>query len=252
MKKITIIALSTTMLTSCTTLQRLTEVNEAPRMSEINNPLANPDYVPVTGPMPQTYSANYSGENSLWKTGARGFFKDQRAQKVGDILTIKVNINDNATLANDTDRNRENSESLSATNILNYQQYFQKLLPHGAQGKRVDPSNLIGGYASNPKHKGHGKTARTDALNTLIAATVNQMLPNGNFVVSGRQEMRVNNELREVLITGIIRPEDITADNTITYEKIAEARISYGGRGQLSDMQQPPWGQQILNTLSPL
>lgn len=240
------------MLCSCTMLQRLSEVNEPPRMSEISNPLANPDYKPVSGPMPQTYAANNSGDNSLWKTGARGFFKDQRAQKVGDILTVLVSFTDSATMTNDTNRNRTNTETLSATNILNYQQYFQKVLPHGASGARVDPSNLISGYSSNPTHVGSAKSDRKEVISTKVAATINQTLPNGNFVISGRQELRVDKELREVLVTGIIRPEDILADNTITYEKIAEARISYGGRGQLSDLQQPPWAQQVLNTLNPL
>ena len=244
-KTIGFITLSTTFLCSCTALQRLSEVNEPPRLSEITNPLANPNYTPVTTPMPMTYEENYSGENSLWKTGARGFFKDQRAQRVGDILTINISINDKATMKDDTTSARQNTETMDAINFFGYEKYLGKIFP-----STVNKASLLD-YSSNPTHTGTGKIDRSDVLDTKVAAIINQILPNGNLVVSGRQEVRVNNELRELLITGIVRPEDISSSNEISYERIAEARISYGGRGMVSDLNQLPWGQQVLHVLNP-
>jgi flagellar L-ring protein FlgH len=80
---------------------------------------------------------------------------------------------------------------------------------------------------------------------------VTQVLPNGNLVVQGRQELRVNFEVRELQITGVIRQQDISSTNTVSYTKLAEARISYGGRGQLTDVQQPRYGQQLLDIIAP-
>jgi flagellar L-ring protein precursor FlgH len=128
---------------------------------------------------------------------------------------------------------------------LGYESKLPNIFP-----KAVDPKNLVN-FSSNPTYDGVGEIKRSESLNLKIAATVTQVLPNGNLVIIGRQEMRVNGEVREMQITGVVRPQDILAENTISYEKIAEARISYGGRGQISDIQQPPWGQQILDVISP-
>lgn len=238
------IAVGSIVLSGCYSASRLGEIGSVPAMSQINDPLANPNYKPVTMPMPKPELAE-TGGNSLWRTGGRAFFKDQRAQQVGDILTILVSLSDNAKISNKTARSRATSESTSISQFLGYENHFKKVLPEG-----VDPTNLINAN-SNPTHDGSGSVDRKEDINMKVAAVVNQVLPNGNLVISGRQEIRVNSEIRELLITGIIRPQDILADNTIISDKIAEARISYGGRGHISDMQQPTWGQQVLNTISP-
>ena len=96
-----------------------------------------------------------------------------------------------------------------------------------------------------------GSVRRNEKLTLRVAATVLDVLPNGVLAISGSQELRVNFELRELLVTGLVRPADISRQNEVTYDKIASARVSYGGRGQISDVQQPRIGQQVADILLP-
>lgn len=231
-------------LSGCNYLNELGQVGETPKLTKIRNPESDEDYHKVTMPMPKPM-VQEQAENSLWRTGARSFFKDQRAQDVGDILTILISFKNKANMKNHTDIARTTSEHIEAPNLLGYEADLARVLPQA-----IDPKNLVN-FSSKPSNVSEGAIKREETIDFKVAATVVQVLPNGNLVVMGRQEMRVNNEVREMLITGIIRPQDILAENTISYEKIAEARISYGGRGQISDIQQAPWGQQVLNIISP-
>ena len=183
--------------------------------------------------------------NSLWRSGARSFIKDQRAANIGDLMTVLVSINDQASLSNETNRTRSGAESAGMPNMLGFESKLGNVLP-GA----VDPSKLV---ATNSSSTASGKGAVTcsEAITLKVAAVVTQVLPNGNMVVAGKQEVRVNYDLRELAINGVVRPEDIASDNTISYEKIAEARISYAGRGQINDVQQPRWGQQLIDVIFP-
>jgi flagellar L-ring protein precursor FlgH len=184
--------------------------------------------------------------NSLWRQGARAFFKDQRANRVGDILTVVINIDDQASFNNETERRRENSEDSDVTNLFGLEtQLEKKLLPES-----FNPAAALS-LGSTSRSKGIGTVDRAEELSLTVAAIVTQVLPNGNLVIQGRQEVRVNFEVRELLIAGVVRPEDITATNQIQHTQIAEARISYGGRGQLTDVQQPRYGQQVLDILFP-
>lgn len=230
-------------LVGCNTMNRLSEVGESPKTSKINDPTQNPNYRPVSMPMPapKTAAANV---NSLWRPGARAFFKDNRAGEVGDILTIKVSLSDSGTLSNKTTEARDNSEKTSAFKLLGYEAQLHKLFPN------PDASNLAS-MGSTHGVSGEGKITRSEALSITLAAVIIQVLPNGNLVLAGKQEVRVNNELRELTVSGVIRPSDIDSTNTITSEKIAEARITYGGRGTISDLQQPRYGQQIFDILFP-
>jgi flagellar L-ring protein precursor FlgH len=239
-----LLLLTLLILVGCNSLEKLGQVGEIPQLTQIRNPQSNESYSKVTMPMPKQ-AANESAENSLWRAGARSFFKDQRAQDIGDILTIQIVVSDGADFKNESSRSRKTTEHIDMPNLLGYESKLPNIFP-----KAVDPKNLVN-FSSNPTYDGVGEIKRSESLNLKIAATVTQVLPNGNLVIIGRQEMRVNGEVREMQITGVVRPQDILAENTISYEKIAEARISYGGRGQISDIQQPPWGQQILDVISP-
>jgi flagellar L-ring protein precursor FlgH len=228
-------------LGGCAAIDRLANIGEQPRLSAISNPTAQPGYRPVHMPMPLPQPASYS-PNSLWRNGSRAFFKDQRAHQVGDILTVTVNLNDKAVIANETQRSRENKEDSGIDNF-----FGKSKLP--LTGVPI-PGRLLTAD-STASSDGKGSVNRSEALITNVAAVVTQVLPNGNLVVEGKQEVRVNFEVRELVVAGIVRPEDIQSDNTIDSTKIAEARIAYGGRGQITDVQQPRYGQQVFDILLP-
>ena len=231
-------------LSACGAIDRLQNIGATPKLSAIENPTAQPGYKPVSMPMPAP-AVVAANTNSLWRTGSRAFFKDQRANQVGDILTVKVRITDRATIDNQTQRSRRNGESLGADNIFGFEGEITKVLPEGAKAAALLKAQ------SNSSSQGAGSVKRSEQLTTDIAAVVTQVLPNGNLVIEGKQEIRVNFEIRELIVAGVVRPEDIEAGNAIESTKIAQARIAYGGRGQITDVQQPRYGQQALDILLP-
>ncbi|MEM9043654.1 MAG: flagellar basal body L-ring protein FlgH [Pseudomonadota bacterium] len=180
---------------------------------------------------------------SLWRSGPSSLFGDRRAQGRGDLLTVVINIDEEAEISNTTDRSRQASEDLSVAALFGLQQYLLNTA-------NIDISNAaqIGSQSSS---FGDGSVERSEEITLRLAATVTEVLPNGHFLIVGNQEIRVNFELRDLKIQGIIRPEDISRANEITYDKIADARISYGGRGQITDLQQPRYGQQVADILLP-
>jgi flagellar L-ring protein precursor FlgH len=230
------------LLSGCAAFDRLAQIGEQPKLTAIENPTAQPGYKPVQMPMPAPQPATYN-PNSLWRTGSRAFFKDQRAHQVGDLLTVSVNITDKASIANETQRSRTNKEDSGITDFIG-----AKTINNPA--KAVLPGRILTAD-STASSDGKGSVDRQEALQTNVAAVVTQVLPNGNLVVEGKQEIRVNFEMRELIVAGIVRPEDIQSDNTIDSTKIAEARIAYGGRGQITDVQQPRYGQQVLDVMLP-
>jgi flagellar L-ring protein precursor FlgH len=234
-------ALTASLLSGCAAFDRLATIGEPPPLSPVNNPTTRPGYKPVQMPMPAAQPASYN-PNSLWRNGSRAFFKDQRAHQVGDILTIKVNITDKAIIDNETKRSRVASDDSNITNFFGKSKVPIMNTPVPTPVFTAD---------SNTSTDGKGSVNRSEALQTNVAAVVTQVLPNGNLVIEGKQEIRVNFEMRELVVAGIVRPEDIESDNTIDSSKIAQARIAYGGRGQITDMQQPRYGQQVLDVLLP-
>ncbi len=231
-------------LAGCNTLTRLSEVGDGPELSEIQNPTARRDYQPVSMPMPAPRMAE-NNPNSLWRTGAKAFFKDQRAKEVGDILTITLALDDSATLENKTERDREDTEDADITNLLGLEAEFTNVLPEG-----INPGS-VSSFGNVHSTSGDGSIDRSEEINLTLAAIVTQVLPNGNLVVFGRQEMKVNFEMRELAVMGIIRASDIDYSNNISHDKIAEMRVAYGGRGTLSDLQQPRWGTQVWDIVFP-
>ena len=226
----------------CSAFDRFASIGEKPALTAIENPTAQPGYKPVQMPMPKPEPASYNA-NSLWRNGSRAFFKDQRASHIGDLLTVTVNFTDKANIANETQRSRASKEDSGITDFIG-----SKLIKNPATA--VLPGRLLTADGTSSTDN-KGSVQRQENLQTSVAAVVTQILPNGNLVVEGKQEIRVNFEIRELIVAGIVRPEDIQSDNTIDSSKIAQARIAYGGRGQITDVQQPRYGQQFMDVILP-
>jgi flagellar L-ring protein FlgH len=230
------------LLAGCSAPDRFANIGMTPNLSAIENPTTQAGYRPVHMPMPDPVPAAYN-PNSLWRSGSRAFFKDQRAHQVGDILTVKVRITDKAEIDNETKRSRTSADDANVTDVLGLSK-----LPIL---KKVPIPGKVIGTDSTSNSEGKGSVNRSEDLRTNVAAVVTQVLPNGNMVIEGRQEISVNYELRELIVGGIVRPEDIESDNTLESTKIAQARIAYGGRGQITAVQQPRYGQQVLDIVLP-
>jgi flagellar L-ring protein precursor FlgH len=230
-------------LAGCSAVDRVNNIGEAPKMAPVANPAPQLAYQPVTMPTEQGPPGLHQA-NSLWTPGSRSFFHDPRASHVGDIITIDISIADAAKLSDTTSRSRTNSDNANLTNFFG----LETKLPSILSG--ADPTNLVN-MGSTTSNVGAGAIDRSESVNLTLAGIVTQVLANGNLVVSGHQQVRVNNEMRDLQIGGIVRTEDITGDNTINLAQIAEARVSYGGQGQITDMQQPRYGSQLFDILMP-
>lgn len=238
------VAVIAAVLSGCTALTRLSEVGDGPELTKIINPVARKGYRPVSMPMPAPEIVE-DNPNSLWRAGARAFFKDHRAKVVGDILTVRLDLSDSATMDNTTERERDDSEDADVTNLLGLEAEFTKFLPQG-----INPTSVTS-FGTKHSTSGDGSIERSEDIKLTIAAVVTQILPNGALVIFGRQEILVNAELRELMVTGVIRAEDIESDNSVDHTRIAEMRVAYGGRGTLSQLQQPRWGTQIWDIIFP-
>ncbi|MCZ8146901.1 MAG: flagellar basal body L-ring protein FlgH [Roseomonas sp.] len=231
------------MTAACDNFNRLSEVGRAPAVEPVSNPTADPNWRTVSMPMPPV--ASEPNDTASLFRGSRTFLRDQRAAHVGDLVTVLVQIQDRAQLANTTSRSRDNSETLGVPNLFGLENSVRRIAP-----TVIDPSSLVD-LSSTNSSVGSGAIQRREQVTLRVATTVVQTLPNGNLVVTGRQQVRVNSELRDLAVSGVIRPQDITRENTIAHDRLAEARITYGGRGTLSDVQTPRYGQQILDIILP-
>nr|WP_255616690.1 flagellar basal body L-ring protein FlgH [Microvirga puerhi] len=190
-------------------------------------------------PVPTVFpSAVRTSHYSLWTQNSVDLFQDPRAKKVGDVITINIQIDDKAQFDNATDRSRNSKINLGFGGKYDF---------NGRGGSYSADGDIRSGSSSD----GQGSIDRSEKLRLSVAAVVTEVLPNGNLIISGSQEVRVNFEVRVLNIAGIVRPNDVSRKNTISYEKIAEARISYGGRGRITDVQQPAWGQQLYDAVTP-
>jgi len=233
-------------LAACTAAQRVEDLaTGGPHLTPVENPVERQDYHPIRMPVP-TPQVVEQNANSLWQSGSRAFFRDQRAANVGDILTVLIEIDDEARLNNSTERERSNAETAGAPALMGFEtEWLEEILPD-----EYSAEDLVD-LASTSQSRGEGEIRRNEEIELQLAAVVTDVLPNGNMAIFGRQEVLVNYERRDLVVAGVIRPEDITSQNTISYQQIAEARISYGGRGQLTDVQQPRYGQQLYDIVFP-
>ncbi|MCK0070471.1 flagellar basal body L-ring protein FlgH [Kordiimonas laminariae] len=254
--------IAVTSLAACGAGDRIANIGKAPDLTPIKDVKAPPAQRSISLPMPDT-RATRPNANSLWRTGAKAFFKDQRASKIGDILTVNIAIQDNAQIGNTSTRGRTTTEGAGLPNFLGLEQAIPNVL-YGNNSRTAGNNNTSSNAAANAfdadsivsansssSYNGTGSVNRSEAINLTLAAIVTDVLPNGNLVIQARQEVRVNFEKREMLLAGIIRPEDISSSNQISHTQIAEARISYGGKGQITDVQQPRYGQQLYDIVFP-
>lgn len=242
-------------LGACGAVDRMGDIGKAPEMTPITEISAPATQRSITYPMGQVGSqpVGTTSANSLYRTDGKSFFADQRASRVGDLLTVKIDITDSAQVANTTARSRASSDDSAVNNLLGFEALIPRILPggrSGTAGQAFDNGSLTD-FESNSNYTGNGTVNRSESINLTVAATVTHVLPNGNMVIQGYQEVRVNFEKRELRFAGIIRPQDITKNNTIMHTQIAEARIVYGGKGQLTDVQQPRYGSQFMDIIWP-
>ena len=223
-------------LSACSAVDRLENIGEAPKMAAVGNPAGQQIVAAIPRPQPITHD-----NNSLWQPGAQSFFHDPRAMHVGDVITVNVSVADTAKMQNTTSRSRTNSDNANLTNMFG----LEKVLPPA-----IDPTSVVK-MGSDNSNVGTGSIQRQESISMTLAALVAQVLPNGNLVIDGHQQVRVNNELRDMRLSGIVRREDITQDNTVNLSQIAEARVIYGGQGTMSDVQQPRYGSQLYDILMP-
>ena len=223
------------------------QIGQPPEMTSIGraeddaSPILTAERAMLAVPPPQPARYAYQ-QASLWNTGASGLLGDRRARNLGDILTITIEIDDEAEMKNTSTRTRQGSESAEVGGFFG----AGNVLPPGLM--KLNPNVEFG---SQSDYSGNGSVKRNEKLTLRVAATVVQVLPNGHLVIQGDQEVRVNFELRDLQVTGIVRPEDISRYNEIPYDRIAGARIAYGGRGQISSAQQPRYGQQAVDIVMP-
>lgn len=244
MRRFLVLAAALLPLAACSTVQ---EAVRGPDLTPVGYPAAlvpqNQYYQPMVSardPAPQPASAN-----SLWRVGARAFFIDQRASRIGDILTVQIDIDDSAQTKNNTATNRTSSASAGVPHLLGLESSLGRVLPGG-----FDPATAVETNGAS-SHSGSGSVSRSEKISLTIAAVVTAVLPNGNMVIQGTQEVRTNAEVRQLTVAGIVRPEDISSANTIRHTQIAEARISYGGRGDISRVQKVPGGQALVERFTP-
>lgn len=234
--------LSIGLMAACST----TPIGKPPPFTPLESTIERNAMVQSGPPMVmETQTLMPSSRASLW-TGARGsLLGDRRAMQRGDIMTVVIEIDDRAEISNSSDRSRSGSQQAAIPQLLGIPQRLDPRLPEGASSSDLVDLN------SQSSSSGNGSVRRNEKLTLRVAVTITDVLPNGVLAIVGQQEVRVNFELRELMVSGYVRPEDITRQNEITYDKIASARISYGGRGQITDMQQPRYGQQALEAVLP-
>jgi len=222
------------------------EAVRGPELAPIGYPAALVPTSQTYLPSPEQQQADRSASaNSLWRTGARTFFGDQRARRIGDIVTVSIDIDDRAQTQNSTQRSRSNDISGGVSNFFGLENSLGRAFPGG-----FDAANLVG-MEGESNANGSGSVNRSEKVSLTIAAVVTDVMSNGNLVIQGRQEVRTNREVRELTVAGIVRPEDISSANTIAHTQIAEARISYGGRGDISRVQATPAAQSLVERFSP-
>ncbi|HWV82670.1 MAG TPA: flagellar basal body L-ring protein FlgH [Hyphomicrobiaceae bacterium] len=241
--RVAVLAVVATVSVGCSL--KTEEINKEPTLSPVGAGIEQKAVTPATyDHMHRAAFKRPEGENStsLWTPRGADLFRDRRARRLGDILTVTISMKDRAIMDNRSKRSRDSAQGFGLDWAHDVATFGVK-----SSGKAAVESAL----KSNTASDGKGEIERSENIDLRLAAVVTDVLPNGNLLIQGSQEMRVNYELRVLTFTGVVNVTDIRADNTIPYERIAEARISYGGRGRSMEVQQPAWGHQLLDQVSP-
>lgn len=224
----------------------IAEIGREPVMSPVGTglaanvqPSASALFLPASG---------VSRGATIWDGGRANIFSDIRAVKIGDVITVQIAIDDKASFGNTSGRTQTDQINSGFNFVLNSIGIAKGT---GQSPYTVQLNPQFDSSATSSAH-GQGSIDRSEKIQLSVAAVVTDVLPNGNLIISGSQEVRVNFELRLLTVAGIVRPQDISKENAISYDKIAEARISYGGRGRIMEVQQPPLFQQIYDRLKAL
>ena len=232
-KRPLLVALCLSSLSGCGT--DLRDIGREPHMSPVGSGLQV--YTPpATDALFRASIPPHNG--SLFTNGSSDLFRDPRATRVGDVVTVTISMDEKATLGNTTDRTQDSKVSTGFDFLFGWKK-------NSTKGNAQFDAN------STSTSNGQGSIDRSEKIQLKVAAVVTEVLPNGNLIISGSQEVRVNFELRLLNVAGIVRPDDISSANTVPYEKIAEARISYGGKGDVSRIQKAPGLQALTERFSP-
>ncbi len=193
-------------------------------------------------------SHDATANGSLWvENGGRSLgemFVNAKARRIGDIVTIRIVESSSASNKASTDTDRASSLDVGLSSFFKLEDEFPS-----TQAFFNPFSPAQASYES--EFEGTGSTVRSGALEAYISARIVQILPNGNFVIEGNREVRVNNENQIITLTGVVRPRDISGENVVQSTYIADARISYSGSGIVNDQQRPGWLVRILDNIWP-
>ncbi|MTH78910.1 flagellar basal body L-ring protein FlgH [Paracoccus aestuariivivens] len=217
------------------------------RQPSMTNPEQSAEFQAMVAPDAMLTGLPEQNETSasLWTTSQNSLVADRRASTRGDILTVVIEIDDRAEIQNSSGRSRSASDKVSIPALAGLPQRAASVLPEGASMDELVEAD------SSSTFKGSGNISRRDKMTLRVAATVVEKMPNGVLRIEGSQEVRVNFEVRVLTVSGFVRPSDIGRKNEVAYDRIAGARISYGGRGHINDVQQPRYGQQVADMILP-
>lgn len=221
-----------------------------PPLTRSQDPTDDVGHVPVCVRTPTPRAKGPSGKNSLWQSGASAFFQDQRAQRVGDIFTVTVDLNTSGTVKEETKTASSHKQKINNLKLFGWDKSPTKQKEGDDEKRKFNFGEGLG-LDSSPESTSNGNYNMSQTVKCAVPVMVTQVLENGNLVIMGRQEVRVHRQVREIVLMGIVRPEDIDSTNKIRWDQVAQGRLSYHGRGDLQDLQTVPWGYQAVRAFSP-
>ncbi|MFO7749085.1 MAG: flagellar basal body L-ring protein FlgH [Desulfobacteraceae bacterium] len=194
------------------------------------------------------YATIPPAEGSLWTETSDPLFEDTKARTPGDTLVVDIVENSSSSMDVNTETSRESSMDIGVPNFFGQMRQFEALPNPTSKGMLAD--KLVGTRYNND-FKGEGTSDRTGQVTASISARITEVLPNGNLAVFGKRAMKVNSEVQYIVVSGIVRPQDITSDNRVQSTYLADSTIEYFGRGALADKQKPGWGTRVFDNLWP-